>query len=1152
MKFTRMRMLGFKSFVEPTEVLIEPGMTGVVGPNGCGKSNLVEALRWVMGESSYKNMRASGMDDVIFSGSGNRPARNTAEVTLVVDNSQRLAPAAFNDTDTLEITRRIEREAGSAYKINGRDVRARDVQLLFADASTGSRSPALVRQGQIGELINAKPEQRRRLLEEAAGISGLYSRRHEAELRLRAAESNMERLNDVIGQVEGQLQGLKRQARHATRYKSLSAEIRKAQALVLHLKWTGINAAVAESENGLAVQTKLVSERTERTAVTAKERAIAAHALPGLREKEAEAAAALQRLLLARDSLDMELQRANQRMSELSNRLKQLEQDLAREQAMIAETGETQAKLSEEENELLREADGAGDAETVARTTLQTANKVLGESEQSLSTQLDEVARLRAQRSALERSQHDLNQRVSRLEHQLRDAENQLAQAEQARLQHGDIESLSAQVVAASTAVETHEREHHAAVQAVASARDAEAKLREPVNAAERDAHSLRTEINTLSRVLNVGGDGQWPPVVDSLNVEKGFEAALGAALGDDLEAPASADAPAHWDLVAARGTDPALPDGVTPLAGKVKAPVVLARRLAQIGIVTREQGKALQAQLQPGQRLVTVEGDLWRWDGYTAAAEAPTAAAQRPAQRNRLGELEAQVCEADARIVAARAQLDAAIAAVKTAVAAEEQGRKAWRDAQTALSQARDQLAAAERRANQETARISALQEGRARIKTSLEEAREQLQAAIAALAALGDTGAREQALNELRTRVAQERAVVAEAQARFDGLKREAELRQRRLDTIKRERESWAKRRENAHTHSEELQKRLSETAAELETLEGRPAEIELSRRRLMSEVAAAEEARNTAANAVAHGDGKLNEADQASRVAEQQLSQAREERARIESRLEAAKARREEISQEIADQAGVPPGELLPLAGFTADQPLPKPEETEARLEQLSKERERIGAVNLRAEEELVEVDTQLTSMVTEREDLDKAIRRLRQGIGQLNKEGRERLLAAFETVNGHFQQLFTTLFNGGSAELQLTESEDPLEAGLEILARPPGKKPQTLSLLSGGEQALTALSLIFAVFLTNPAPICVLDEVDAPLDDANVERFCTLIEEMTRATETRFMIITHHPLTMSRMDRLFGVTMAERGVSQLVSVDLETAARFREAS
>src|SRR6185312_8960225 len=355
MKFTRLRLLGFKSFVEPSEFVIERGLTGVVGPNGCGKSNLVEALRWVMGESSYKNMRASGMDDVIFSGSGTRPARNTAEVTLFLDNSSRTAPAAFNDADELQVSRRIEREAGSIYRINGREARAKDVQLLFADQSTGARSPSMVGQGRIGELIQAKPQARRALLEEAAGISGLHTRRHEAELRLRAAEQNLERLDDVVGELESQIENLKRQARQASRFKNLSADIRKAEATLLHLRWTQAKTQEGEAQSALSAATSVVAEKAAQQMEAAKAQAIAAQGLPSLREAEAEAAAALQRLTIARAQMEEEAERVRARREELRKRVAQLDADIERERRMVRDNAETLARLDAEDKTLREE-----------------------------------------------------------------------------------------------------------------------------------------------------------------------------------------------------------------------------------------------------------------------------------------------------------------------------------------------------------------------------------------------------------------------------------------------------------------------------------------------------------------------------------------------------------------------------------------------------------------------------------------------------------------------------------------------------------------------------------------------------------------------------------------------------------------------------
>jgi chromosome segregation protein len=1151
MKFTRLRLHGFKSFVEGTEVLVEPGLTGIVGPNGCGKSNLVEAIRWVMGESSYKSMRASGMDDVIFSGSANRPSRNSAEVTMSIDNSDRTAPASFNDADELEVTRRIEREAGSLYRINGKDVRARDVQLLFADASTGSRSPALVRQGQIGELINSKPTARRRLLEEAAGISGLYSRRHEAELRLKGAETNLERLADMTGQIEAQLQNLQRQARHAARYKKISEDIRKSQALLLHLKWTGVEAGVAEDEQALNAQTRMVAEKTEATAATSRERAIAANGMPELRETEAKLAAALQRVRIADEQLDREEKQARDRLGEIAALIEQSSGDVKREQAVISESRDVLVTLDAEEKDIQSTIAGSDTGKQDAADALAAAQAELDVQETRLSELLDETASIKARRNQLDRTISEQANRAERFKVQIEEIASKLKSVEEESGKNAVLQRYSAAVDAAGKAVERAEKTALDFETQLAGARDKEAALRDPWIAIEREAEQLKTEAATLAKVLNVEGSDLWPSLVDAVEVDKGYEIALGTALGDDLEASADSAAPAHWGLVANADNDPALPAGVTPLDKHVQAPDVMHRRLTQVGLVERDRGLELQQQLKPGQRLVSRKGDLWRWDGFVVSADAPSASAQRLAQRNRLGDLELEAKTAIARASMARMELDTCAANAKRLAIQEAEHRNSWREAQSVLSQAKDRLAVAERNIDQQTAQISALQEARVRLNSSLQESEGVREDAQKALADLWEIEKLDAALAALQNEVVGNRAAFAESKARFQGLANEAALRERRLEGIAREQDGWRKRSADAEAHIETLTSRDAWVREELKTLSLVPEKVAGRRKSLIDEIAKAEAVHRQAGDAVATGEAKLNEADKANRTAESSLADAREELARIEARLEAARNRRGEIANEIADQVQVRPEKLLSLAGYAADADLPELSTTDLKLEKLTAARERIGAVNLRAEDEAREVEEQISGMRAEQEDLEAAIRKLRHAIGQLNREGRERLLQAFESVNSHFQNLFQTLFAGGEAELQLTESDDPLEAGLEILARPPGKKPQTLSLLSGGEQALTALALIFAVFLTNPAPICVLDEVDAPLDDANVERFCTLIEEMAKTTETRFMIITHNAITMSRMNRLFGVTMSERGVSQLVSVDLETAERYREA-
>ncbi|RWD31987.1 chromosome segregation SMC family protein, partial [Mesorhizobium sp.] len=419
MKFSRLRLLGFKSFVEPGEFVIERGLTGIVGPNGCGKSNLVEALRWVMGESSYKNMRASGMDDVIFSGSGTRPARNTAEVTLFLDNTDRTAPAAFNDADELQVSRRIEREAGSLYRINGKEARAKDVQLLFADQSTGARSPSMVGQGRIGELIQAKPQARRALLEEAAGISGLHTRRHEAELRLKAAEQNLERLDDVVGELESQIDSLKRQARQASRFKNLSADIRKAEATLLHLRWTLAKTQEGDARSALAAATTLVGDRAAAQMAAAREQGIGAHRLPDLRDAEAAAAAAFQRLSIAKTQIEEEAGRIRSRQVELERRLQQLDGDMAREERMVRDNADILERLRAEEASLNSENAGAAEREATTRAAFEQAGATLSQSEAKLAALTAERAEAAASRHQIERTLRETAERRDRFARQL-------------------------------------------------------------------------------------------------------------------------------------------------------------------------------------------------------------------------------------------------------------------------------------------------------------------------------------------------------------------------------------------------------------------------------------------------------------------------------------------------------------------------------------------------------------------------------------------------------------------------------------------------------------------------------------------------------------------------------------------------------------
>ncbi|HEU0072063.1 MAG TPA: chromosome segregation protein SMC [Alphaproteobacteria bacterium] len=1148
-QFTKLRLSGFKSFVDPTELLIEPGLTGVVGPNGCGKSNIVDALRWAMGEHSARQLRGGEMDDVIFGGTSNRPARNHCEVSITLDNGDRTAPAAFNENADLEVTRRIDRGEGSSYKINGMDVRARDVQLLFADAASGSRSTAIVSQGQVGAVIAAKPTERRAILEEAAGITGLYSRRHEAELRLRAAEANLARLDDVIAALDAQHQSLKKQARQATRYRNLSDHIRKAEAQMLHLRWVVATKAIEEANARYAAAELLVEELTVEAATAAAAQAEAAAALPPLREMEAECAAKLQRLLVAREQLQAEETRINAARAACEHRLAQINGDMSREQSRVQDAEEAIARLAEEAL-ALEDARAQEEIEIVAATeALEEAKGKTLEAEVTLTRTTEEVAAVEAQRREIARRLGETEARHARLTDRIAQAtrEREIAAADAI-----DKDALAAAGAAAEEALAALENARAEAASAEAARVDAD-KLsrdkRDELQTAESAAARLRAEEKALGDVLAVSDNDLWPPLIDAIAVQPGFETALGVALGDDLTAPADEAAPIHWRSLPPLTEARSLPGGLRPLADFVEAPAALARRLGQIGLVEDDaQGRSLSADLALGQRLVSRSGALWRWDGYTVAAGTTTAAAARLTQRNRLKALRGEVETAEEALEIAREASREARDAADAASEHERAMRDASRSAERALDETRSQHAKLSQADAAVSSKLAALEEALAQLTADYEETAARLEADRAAQAELPDEQGGREKIAELRAQLAELRSQQGERQRAYDLLAREAENRRNRLSAISHERASWQGRADNATQQLAEFAARKATNEEELAELAARPEQIAEERHILEDQIGEAEGLRKQAADALAAAETLQVTSDRALKSTEGKLASAREERVRGEGVVGTSQQVLTDLTERIAEKLQCPPENLLAIAEVTEEE-LQDQAAAEARFERLTRERDNMGPVNLRAEVEATELEEKVAGMQSEREDLIQAIARLRQGINELNREGRERFLAAFEAVNKHFTELFTRLFGGGTAHLQLTEAEDPLEAGLEIMASPPGKKLQVLSLLSGGEKALTTTALLFAVFMTNPAPICVLDEVDAPLDDSNITRFCNLVEEIGRRANTRFLVITHHRHTMARMDRLFGVTMPERGVSQLVSVDLKGVSHLR---
>ncbi|MDA8890748.1 chromosome segregation protein SMC [Candidatus Pelagibacter sp.] len=852
MEFKKIQLNGFKSFAEKTNFLIEDGLTGIVGPNGCGKSNIVESLRWAMGETSAKSMRGSGMEDVIFNGTSNKASKNIAEVSIVVDNASHEGPFQYKEIDQIEIRRKIEKDKGSKFYINDKEVRARDAQMFFADLSTGAHSPSMISQGRIGALVTAKPTDRRAILEEAANISGLHVRRHEAELRLNAAETNLKRADELRRQQEKQLANLQKQAEEATKYKLISDEIKKIEAGLYYLKLLDIdneikieneinneaegevnnfNQQIAEFENSIKVETDKVSP---------------------LREKNIENLSRIQRLNLELQNLDEENLRTQDEIENIKKSLKTIEEDIDREKGIVIDANSNEKRLKEEKAELIE-----------------------------IDSKYFETEKL---------SNEDL----------------------------------------------------------------------------EKAKNQLKDEQNAVDEIINIFADG-------NINIAVG------------------------------------------PIKN-VKNTITMAKELIDKNEIN--------------QALTLLDRCQIEIDDFL----------------NSLGD----------------------------------------EDSKKKLSNV-----------NHKNENIKLLQEK------------------------------------------------YADSFSKNQSIKKESVKRNERIKAIETEVESWKNLLSNSQTMVTELTERKNKLLSQLNERDQQPKAQAEKKGQTTEGLRISQNEKIENEKIIEETDEKINSLRLELNDVQEKSIQIRERKASSGATVEGLRKRKDDLLERVSSELNLEEGDMLENSNLNGVEELPDSVFQEETLDEKKREREKLGSVNLRADEETSKYEIEIKKMEQDREDLVSAIIKLKESINELNQKGRERLLEAFEKVNRKFNEVYTKLFNGGNAKLELVDSDDPLEAGLEMLVSPPGKRLQSITLLSGGEQALTALSLIFAVFLTNPSPICVLDEVDAPLDDANVTRFCSLLEELTKITNTKFIIVTHHALTMSKMNRLYGVTMPEKGISQLVAVDLQKA-------
>ena len=852
MEFKKIQLNGFKSFAEKTDFLIEEGLTGIVGPNGCGKSNIVESLRWCMGETSAKSMRGSGMEDVIFSGTSNKPSKNIAEVLIALDNQNKDGPNQYNNLDHIEIRRKIEKDKGSKFYINNKEVRAKDAQMFFADLSTGAHSPSLISQGRIGALVTAKPVDRRAVLEEAAGIAGLHVRRHEAELRLDAAENNLKRADELRRQQEKQLANLQKQAEEATKYKIISEEIKKIEAGLYYLRLKDIdhemkleneiNSEAEDEVGGFNMQINNIENliKNETTKVSP------------LREKNIENLSKLQRLNLELKSLDEESDRTKKEIENIKNSLKTIEEDIDREKSIIIDATSNEKRLREEKNELIE----------IDSKYYETEKK----------------------------SDEDLAKAVEK----------------------------------------------------------------------------LNEEQKSVEKIINIFGGENFEKNISKLN--------------------------------------------------EIKSQLNYAKNYLK------------------EQKLDDVANIL---ETSNANLDDIINSFENSENKNKIKEI----------------------------ISKNENIKKFQEDYANSFSK------------NQ--------------------------------------------------------------------SIKNESIKRNERIKTIETEIESWINLLTNSEKMVTELNARKNKLSEKLNKLETEPQTQAEKKGQISESLRTSEIEKQEDETTINEIDKKINSLRSDLSSTQEKMIQIRERRASSSATINGLKQRRNDLLERIQTELNLNENNILEFSDLEKMENLPDTIEQEELLDARKRDREKLGSVNLRADEETNKYETEIKTMEQDRQDLVSAIIKLKESINELNKKGRVKLLDAFEKVNRKFNEVYTKLFNGGNAKLELVDSDDPLEAGLELLVSPPGKRLQSITLLSGGEQALTALSLIFAVFLTNPSPICVLDEVDAPLDDANVTRFCNLLDELTKITSTRFVIVTHHALTMSKMDRLYGITMPEKGISQLVAVDLQKA-------
>ncbi|MDB2478369.1 chromosome segregation protein SMC [Alphaproteobacteria bacterium] len=1141
MKFKSIRISGFKSFLESTEIPIDNGLTGIVGPNGCGKSNIVEAMKWVMGENSARQMRGDGMDDIIFSGTNERPARNFAEVSIKLDNTEKKAPSNFNQFDEIEISRKIEREKGSIYRVNGKQVRSRDIQLIFADNGTGARSSGIVSQGRISQIIDSSPENRRVILEEAANIKGLHSRRHEAELKLNGATDNLSRLLDIEQTYNEQLVELEKQARKASRYRSVGERLRKAESTLFIKLLNSSETDLKNFKNELEIATDRVNQAQLDVSKNTKSKLVAFDKIPELKKIEAEKAAFLQSLNINKIRLEEEKSSANKTLYNIFNQISQIEIDIEREEEIKEDSKKSLLNLEDEEKKLKTESKAFEGKIDQAISLVKELKKKSDEADQDLSSINSKIYSINSNKENIEKRITDLKEKIKKSEFQI--PQFNILEEEKS------FKENKAKIIKGRKLLE----EKNKLLLTKKNEYEAIKKILNDLNKAKTEAdykvNITKAELNSLSSLL--GHDTSSKETLEnSIDSFASLEKSIGSILGETLLAPvlSNLDTPKNtpfWRKNLKGIIETKLPDGVKPIIKNIKNNSILDLALLGVGIVDNEEiAFKLQDKLSFGQALTTVEGGLWRWDGFVQPPQVQNSYSERLQNIAKLRSLEKEIPNLENRQKSIQSKIDKNELYINVI----EKNILELESQIYDLIEANNNLNLLNTKIESKIGSSKILVKEHQNI---IDLSNKELNLLNKEL--INSSNLPLLLTEELKIRniADQCRNSLTDAMAAEQQVRNHESYQSRNLLQIKNQKNNWEKREDEAIARLLTLQNRQKSLSEEKQKLMNLPDNFKKREDELNLEINKALQLRNKAADNLVEAETNLNELEKLEKLSEQNMSSLREEMIKIEAKLNLSKSQVKNIEERVWEKLRINTDQLYEIANLDKNDEIDiSIDALEKTVHRLINERDSIGAVNLRAEEEMKEMRDKIKTMSDERIDLEQAIDKLKTGIFELNKEGRQRLKESFEKVNKNFKNLFQKLFGGGNAELKLIGNEDPLHAGLEVLASPPGKKMQLLSLLSGGEQALTAISLIFSVFLCNPAPICILDEVDAPLDDSNVGRFCNLLEKIVEETDTYFMVVTHHRLTMAKMDRLFGVTMEQKGISRLVAVNLEQANRIKK--